>query len=134
MQETMQDLITSVMKFSTAVTLFSMQQVQNALDAASDTQSAIRKFREALDSVTSSLASHMDESKKTTLDSMSQTESDLVQRSFDAADMQAFDPQEMINTTGELMRKTSDSVADMIKKAPSKAAEPKSAADALSTH
>ena len=36
------------MRFSAAMTLFGMQQMQNAVGAAADTQAAVSKFREAL--------------------------------------------------------------------------------------
>jgi ABC-type transporter Mla subunit MlaD len=113
----MQELIASMMKFSAAMTLFSMQQLQNAVTAAADTQSAMNKFKDALDSMTSAVSSQMDESKKATLESMSKVQNDIVDRTFDAMNLQAFDPREMMHTTGDLMRKTTDSLADLVKKA-----------------
>ena len=57
----MQDLINSIVRFSAAMTLFSMQQMQNAVGAAADSQAALTKFKEALDSVTSAITSQLDE-------------------------------------------------------------------------
>jgi ABC-type transporter Mla subunit MlaD len=129
-----QELIASMMRFSAAMTLFGMQQFQNAVGAAADTQSAMNKFKEALDAMSNAVAAQMDDSKKATLDSMSKVQNDLVDRSFDAMNVQAWDPREVMQTTGDLMKKTSDSLAELVKKAaPAKgASEPKPAAEALS--
>jgi tRNA A58 N-methylase Trm61 len=130
----MQELITSMMKFSAAMTLFSMQQVQNAVNAAADTQSALTKFREALDKVTDAVTSQIDENKQETLRSMTKVQNDIVDRTFDAMNVDSLDPREMMHTTSDLMKKTSDAMGDLVKKAASATAassEPKSAADAL---
>ena len=117
----MQELIASMMRFSAAMTLFGMQQMQNAVGAAADTQAAVNKFREALDAMSAAVAAQMDESKKATLENMSKVQSDLVDRTFDAMNVQAMDPREMMQTTGDLMRKTTDSLAGMVQKATAKA-------------
>ena len=116
----MQELIASMMRFSAAMTLFGMQQMQNAVGAAADTQAAVNKFREALDAMSAAVAAQMDESKKATLENMSKVQSDLVDRTFDAMNVQAMDPREMMQTTGDLMRKTTDSLAGMVQKATAK--------------
>ena len=118
----MQELIASMMRFSAAMTLFGMQQMQNAVGAAADTQTAVTKFREALDAMSAAVAAQMDESKKATLENMSKVQSDLVDRTFDAMNVQAMDPREMMQTTGDLMRKTTDSLAGMVQKATAKSA------------
>ena len=132
----MNDLVASMMKFSTAMTLFSMQQLQNAVTAAADTQSAMTKFREALDAMTGAVTTQMDDSKKATLDSMSKVQKDLMDRTMDAMNVQAFDPREIMQTTGDMMRKTTDAMSDMLKKATSAgeklaAGEPQAAVEAL---
>ncbi|MGH9719780.1 MAG: hypothetical protein ACRD8O_06175 [Bryobacteraceae bacterium] len=130
----MQELMVSMMRFSAAMTLFGMQQLQNALGAAADTQATVTKFREALDSMTNAVSSQMDDSKKATLDSMTKVQSDLVDRTWDAMNVQALDPREVINTTGDLMKKTSDSLADLVKKATARtgsSGEPQAASDIL---
>jgi hypothetical protein len=57
----MRELISSVMRFSGAVTMFGIEQVQNAVAAPSDTRAAIAKLRETLDSMSESLISKIDE-------------------------------------------------------------------------
>lgn len=116
----MQELIASMMRFSAAMTLLGMQQMQNAVGAAADTQTAVTKFREALDAMSAAVAAQMDESKKATLENLSKVQSDLVDRTFDAMNVQAMDPRELIQTTGDLMRKTTDSLAGMVQKATAK--------------
>jgi len=117
----MQDLINSIVRFSAAMTLFSMQQMQNAVGAATDSQAALTKFREALDSVTDAIASQLDENKKPTLDSMANLGNDLVDRTWETMKVPAMDPRQVLDTTGEIMKKTSDSLASMVKKANSAA-------------
>jgi hypothetical protein len=112
----MQDLINSIVRFSAAMTLFSMQQMQNAVGAAADSQAALNKFKEALDSVTNAITSQLDESKKPTLDSMAHLGNDIVDRTWDTMNVPAMDPRQVLQTTGDIMKKTSESLAGMIRK------------------
>ena len=113
----MQDLINSIVRFSAAMTLFSMQQMQNAVGAAADTQAAFDKFRDALDAVTDAITSQLDENKKPTLDSMAHLGNDIVDRTWDTMNVSAMDPREVLKTTSDMMKKTSDSLPEMMKKA-----------------
>ncbi len=130
----MQDVIASMMRFTTAVTLFGMQQVQNAVVFASDSQTAMNKFKDALDSLTDVVTKQFDSAKTATLESMLKAQKEMVDRGMSAMNVQALDPREMMQTTTDLMRKTTESFADMVKKAtadprPNGNAEPKSVAD-----
>jgi hypothetical protein len=129
--KTMQEMINSMMRFSAAITMFGMQQIQNAAELAVDSQSALKKFRENLDAVTEALIAQLDESSKPALKSMTNLGSDLVDRTMTAVNVTALDPRELMHTTEDLMRKTTDSLADMIKKKPANG-EPQPAAEALS--
>jgi uncharacterized protein YdeI (BOF family) len=133
----MQDLINSIVRFSAAMTLFSMQQMQNAIGAAADSQVALTKFRDALDSITGAITSQLDENKKPTLDSMAHLGTDIVDRTWDTMNVSAMDPRQVLQTTGDLMKKTSESLAGMMKKAeaapPPPAGEPQPAASALAS-
>ena len=132
----MQEMMNSMMRFSAAITLFGMQQLQNAAEMAVDSQAALKKFRENLDAVTNALIAQLDENSKPALNSMTNLGSDLVDRTMTAVNVSALDPRELMHTTEDLMRKTTDSLADMIKKKPAtdgkSAGEPQSAAEALS--
>jgi len=123
----MQDLINSIVRFSAAMTLFSMQQMQNAVGAAADTQAALGKFKDALDSITNAITSQLDDAKKPTLDSMANLGSDIVDRTWDTMNVGAMDPRQVLQTTGDLMKKTSESLAGMMKKPGNSSGEPQPA-------
>ncbi len=130
----MQDVINSMVRFSAAVTLFSLQQVQNAVSAAVDAQNGLDKVREVFDSATNALTAHIDESQKTTLNSVTSLSSDLVSRTWDTFKMSALDPRQVLQTTGDIVRKTSDSIDNVVKKvndSMQSSSEPQPAADAL---
>src|SRR6266576_4937892 len=133
----LRDLTSSMIRFTNAVTLFSMQQMQNAIGAVTDSQAVINRFCNALDAISNTLSTQIDASKKSTLDSMTKTGPEMVDRTMDAMNVQALNPREIMDTTADVMRKTSDSMADIVRKATSPAShghaagEPESAADAL---
>jgi hypothetical protein len=138
----LRDLTSSMIRFTNAVTLFSMQQMQNAIGAVTDSQAVINRFCTALDAISNTLSTQIDASKKSTLDSMTKTGSEMVDRTMDAMNVQALNPREIMDTTTDVMRKTSDSMADIVRRttggskshqshSESSAGEPESAADAL---
>jgi hypothetical protein len=134
----LRELTSSMIRFTNAVTLFSMQQMQNALGAVTDSQEVINRFCGALDAISNTLSTQIDASKKSTLDSMSRTGNDMVDRTMDAMHVKTLNPREMLDTTADIMRKTTDSMADIVRMATgpathgdSSAAEPEAAADAL---
>src|SRR5881396_107817 len=134
----LRELTSSMIRFTNAVTLFSMQQMQNALGAVTDSQEVINRFCGALDAISNTLSTQIDSSKKSTLDSMTRTGSEMVDRTMDAMNVPALNPREMLDTTADVMRKTTDSMADIVRRATtpvahssSSAGEPEAAADAL---
>jgi hypothetical protein len=98
----MRELISSLMRFSGAVTLFSIEQIQNAVGAPADTRAAIARMIETLDSMSESLISKIDEPKRAVHESMSKAQSEVVGRSFNAVNLNAPD---------ELMKRTSASLS-----------------------
>src|SRR3979411_30994 len=134
----LRDLTSSMIRFTNAVTLFSMQQMQNAIGAVTDSQAVINRFCSALDAISNTLSTQIDATKKSTLDSMSKTGTEMVDRTMDAMNVQALNPRELMDTTTDVMRKTSESMSDMVRRATgaghhgdSSAGEPESAAEAL---
>ena len=126
----MEDLINSMVRFSAAMTLFGVQQLQNAMGAMTDSQTALNKFRASLDSVTNAINGQIDDANKRTLDSVSRFGTDLV----DSMNVRAFDPREMVEATTSIMRRTTDSFADLVKKTNEpkhSAGEPQPVAEAL---
>jgi hypothetical protein len=59
-----------MIRFTNAVTLFSMQQMQNAPGTVTDSQALINRFCGALDAISNALSTQIDGSKKSTLDSI----------------------------------------------------------------
>src|SRR5947199_2475613 len=119
----LRELTSSMIRFTNAVTLFSMQQMQNALGAVTDSQEVINRFCGALDAISNTLSTQIDASKKSTLDSMTRTGSEMVDRTMDAINVQALDPREIMDTTADVMRKTTDSMADIVRRATTPAAQ-----------
>ncbi len=133
----MQELVNSMVKFSAAMTMFGMQQMRNTAEMAVEPQAAMKKFQASIDAVTGALGSTLDEPNKQGADKMSKVGADLVDRTWDAMNVSAFDPRELMQTTVDLLRKTTESLADLMKKATDEAksvvGEPKPAAEALSS-
>ena len=134
----LRELTSSMIRFSNAVTLFSMQQMQNALGAVTDSQALINRFCGALDAISNTLSTQIDAAKKSTLDSMTRTGAEMVDRTMDSMYVRALNPREILDTTADMMRKTTDSMADIVKRATvpatysdSSAGEPEAAAEAL---
>ena len=101
----MRELISSLMRFSGAVTLFSIEQIQNAAGAPADTRAAIARMIETLDSMSESLISKIDEPKRAVHESMSKAQNEVVDRTFHAVNL---------NGPDELMRKTSESLSSVL--------------------
>src|SRR3989454_5455367 len=117
-QETgLRELTSSMIRFTNAVTLFSMQQMQNALGAVTDSQALINRFCGALDAISNTLSTQIDAAKKSTLDSMTRTGAEMVDRTMDAMYVRALNPVRILDTTADAMRKTTDSIADIVKRA-----------------
>src|ERR1700746_1511679 len=113
----LRDLTRSMIRFTNAVTLFSIQRMQSALGTVTDSQALIDRFCSALDAISNTLSTQIDASKKSTLDSMSKTGSEMGDRTMDAMNVQALNPREIMDTTTDVMRKTSDSMADIVRRA-----------------
>src|SRR6201982_506882 len=80
----LRELTSSMIRFTNAVTLFSMQQMQNALGAVTDSQAVINRFCGALDAISNTLSTQIDSTKKSTLDTMTKTGSEMVDRTMEA--------------------------------------------------
>src|SRR5580704_6235753 len=56
----LRELTSSMIRFTNAVTLFSMQQMQNAVGAVTDSQAVINRFCGALDAISNTLSTEID--------------------------------------------------------------------------
>jgi len=101
----MRELIASMMRFSGAVTMFGLEQIQNAVSAPADTQVALTRLRNTLDEMSESLASKLDGPKRAAFESISKTQTEILDRTANAVNLDA---------AGELMRKTSESLSGAI--------------------
>ena len=127
----MQSLIISMMKFSAAVTLFGMEQLQNTLNMVEGEEQLSKtteRFEQALDSLTEALTNRIDDKKKDTLKSITRMSEDVVNRTFDG--MSVVDPIEIMRATNDLIQKTSDTTAEWVSKAAEKVTESKSSSKA----
>ena len=80
----LRDLTRSMIRFTNAMTLFSIQRMQSALGTVSDSQALIDRFCDALDAISNTLSTQIDASKKSTLDRMTRTGAEVVDRTVDA--------------------------------------------------
>ncbi len=116
----MQSLIVSMMRFSAALTLFGMEQLQssvNVVEGEEDFSKAMERFEKALDSLTEALVTKIDAKKKDTLKSVTRMSEDVVGRTMDG--MNIMDPREVLRATNDLLKKTTDATADWVSKAAS---------------
>src|ERR1700692_3654543 len=107
----LRDLTRSMIRFTNAVTLFSIQRMQSALGTVTDSQALINRFCGALDAISNTLSTQIDASKKSTLDNMTRTGAEVVDRTMDTMYVQALNPREILDTTSDVTRKTTDSMA-----------------------
>src|SRR3977135_3512077 len=100
----LRELTSSMIRFTNAVTLFSMQQMQNAIGAVTDSQAVINRFCSALDAISNTLSTQIDATKKSTLDSMSKTGTEMVDRTMAAVKVQAIKHSTTRGATRTVMR------------------------------
>ena len=107
----MRELIFTMMRFSGAITMFGLEQVQNAMLAPADTKSALLRVRDSLDAMSDALASKLDESKKSALDSMSKAQLDILDRTANAVNL---DTVLNLDTATDLLARTTESLVGVM--------------------
>ena len=116
----MQNLLVAMMRFSAAVTLYGMEQIQksmNIVDGGEDLTKAMDRLEKTLNSLTDTLVGKIDDSKKDTLKSVTKMSEDVIGRTWDGMSM--MDPREVLKATNDLVQKTSDATAEWVSKAAS---------------
>lgn len=127
----MQELIQSFVRLSAAMTVYSMQQMQTAVGTV-DPRESVAKLKHMIDSMTDALTAQIEESKKPALDSMSNMGRDVVGKTFETINMAAISPKDIVQQTGDIVKKTTDSIASMIRSDEKKSSgEPQPAEAAL---
>ena len=129
-----QEILNSMVRFSTASAMFTQQQMQAMLGMAMQGEPGMKAMVEALDSATKVLSHTVDPKQKGTMKSMTDMGSDFVNSAFDTMKLSRMDPQHMMDTTGNIVRQVSYIFDNAIKKtaevAKAAAGEPQPAADA----
>jgi hypothetical protein len=105
----MQELIDSADRFTAAVTIFGMQEFQNALDSIMESKPNRSKFHESLDHISEAIAGELNADHKPTLDSVTQMSDDWVDRTFKV--LSKVDGRGALRTANDAMRKTADALS-----------------------
>lgn len=131
----MQDLINSFVRLSAAMSVYSLQQMQSAVGTI-DPKDPVAQLKKMIDSMTEALTAQIDESKKQTVESISNLGSGVVDRTFDT--MSNLNPRDIVQTTNDVVRRTTDSIAGIMKsdKGDEKksASTPQAAGEVLAAH
>jgi hypothetical protein len=106
----MREMMFSMLRFSGAVTMFGLEQVQNAMSAPADTQAALIKLCGTLDSMSGVLESKLDASTKNALDTLAKAQLDIFDRTSDVANLDVVD----MGAAADFLRKTSEKFAGMM--------------------
>jgi hypothetical protein len=128
---TMQDLINAFVRLSAAMTVYSMQHMQSAVESV-DPRESVSKLKQMIDSMTEALTAQIDESKKPAMDNMTNFGRDMVDKTFDTINKAALSPKDIVQQTGDIVKKTTDSLASLIRAEEKKSSgEPQPAEAAL---
>jgi len=114
----MTSLVVSMVRFSAALTLYGVEQLENSLsllEGGTDVSKTILGMEKTLNSMSDVLMREMDEKKKETLDSVSKASKEMVDRTLEG--MEIMDPREVLKASSDLLQKTSDVTAKWVSKA-----------------
>jgi len=114
----MTNLAVSMLRFSAALTLFSVEQLEkslNVVEGGADLTKTMAGFENTLDSLSDVLMREMDDKKRETLQSVSKASKDMVDRTMDG--MEIMDPREVIKASSDLLQRTADVTAKYVGKA-----------------
>ena len=106
----MREMMLSMMRFSGAVTLFGLEQIQNAMSAPADTQAALIKLCNTLDSMSGVLESKLDAPTKTALDSLSKAQLDVLDNTSNAVNLDVVN----VATATDFIKRTSETLSGMM--------------------
>jgi hypothetical protein len=120
----MQELINSLVRLSAATTVYTIQQLQTAAGSA-DPADSVQRLCQIIDSMTTALTGQIDAARKPTVDSISSMGSNMVGKT-----LEVLNPSELLHATNDAIRKTTGSVANMIRTGEKKVAAETEAAEA----
>ena len=111
----MSNLIASMARFSTAMTLFGVEQLEktmNMVGGGEEMSKTVDDFEKTLNSLTDVLTGKMDKKKRDTVHSVSKMTEETVDRTMDT--MEVMDPREVLKASTDILQKTSDATADWV--------------------
>jgi hypothetical protein len=98
----MQELVDSIVRFSTAMSLFGVQQLQNVVEVATNSDATVKKVQQSFDAVTSVVLNQLDPGKRPTIDSIT----NLVDKTYSTLNVPALDPAKMAQKATDAVRKS----------------------------
>ncbi len=127
----MQGLLISMVRLSAALTLYGWEQIQSSFSEGGPSPlKVLDNLEAALDSLTDVLVDRIGEGKKTTFESVADMAHDLVSTSFDGVNV--VDPRQFLRTTDDILRASSETVAEWMDRVSSAdGEEPQPAAEVL---
>lgn len=131
----MEKFMVSMMRFSTAMTLFGIEQMQNAvasMGSGEDLTASMEKMREAMDAFSDAVLGQVHESKRETAETVTRVSEDTVKSAWSGVSSSLADPREMMKATTDMFKKTSDSVVHWMEGVGGEGAEePRRASEAM---
>ncbi len=117
--QAMQDVMEAMVRFSSAMAMFGVQQLKNTAEIAMDPQNGAAKLQKNLDQITQLMEGTLDENNKATSQKIAGAGEELIS----SIRMPAFDPGEVAHTLIEAMRNGIDSFTELVKKTATSVAE-----------
>ena len=136
----MQKLIVSMMRFSSALTMLGVEQMQNSVGLATGKENlddAMDRFKSSMDDFSNAVVGSLGEDKKKTVESFTKASEDALNQTMEGLNMANMDPGSFVEATTDFVKKTTDSMVDFVSGRAEDAAEaageaPKRAAEVLS--
>ena len=109
-----QELINSFVRLSAAMTVFGMQQMQTAVGNV-DPNEAIVKLREVIDAMTNIVNSHIEESRRPTVEGMTTLGRNMMDRTWDAINMGTPQPRDLMNAANDGLRRATSGLNEFMR-------------------
>jgi hypothetical protein len=104
--ESMQEFIGAMVRFSTALTIYGIQQVRHGVNELVTTPMNLERVREAMDSATNSIRSKIDDSQKTTFNSVTTFSEDVLAKTCEKVRENVPDASLLLRNTGDMLRRS----------------------------
>ena len=111
----MSNLIASMARFSTAMTMFGVEQLEKTIGSVGGGEQltkTVEDFESTLNSLTDVLTGKLDQQKKETVRSISKLTEESVDRTMDT--MEVMDPREALKASTEMLQRTTDVTAEWL--------------------